>query len=76
MVGNLENLSEALTRRSNRMSSEARSLSEKIRSDQRIQSELRENGVAYVRDAGRDFVVRAKELPEASNRPEATESRQ
>ncbi len=56
------------------MSSEARSLSEKIRSDQRIQSELRENGVAYVRDE--ILWCGAKELPEASNRPEATEGQQ
>jgi hypothetical protein len=60
MVLNLENLSEALTRGSNRVSDEARSLSEKIKSDGKIQSDLKENGVAYVRDSGRDFVVRRK----------------
>jgi hypothetical protein len=60
MVSNLENLSEALTRGSNRVSDEARGLSEKIKSDEKIQSDLKENGVAYFRDSGRDFVVRRK----------------
>jgi hypothetical protein len=61
MVSNLENLSEALTRGSNRVSDEARCLSEKIKSDEKIQSDLRDKGVAYFRDSeGRDFVVRRK----------------
>lgn len=60
MVSNLENLSEALTRKGNRVSDEARGLSEKIKSDEKIQSDLKENGVAYFRDGDRDFVVRRK----------------
>lgn len=60
MVSNLENLSQALTRGTNRVSDEARGLSEKIKSDEKIQSDLKENGVAYFRDSGRDFVVRRK----------------
>ena len=60
MVSNLENLSEALTRKSNRVSDEARCLVEKIKSDEKIQGDLQKNGIAYVRDAGRDFVVRRK----------------
>jgi hypothetical protein len=60
MVSNLENLSEALTRGSNRVSDEARCLTEKIKSDEKIQADLQRNGIAYVRDAGRDFVVRRK----------------
>jgi hypothetical protein len=60
MVSNLEDLSDALTRGSNRVSDEARSLSEKIKSSEKIQSDLEQNGVAYFRDSGRDFVVRRK----------------
>ena len=60
MVSNLESLSEALTRQSNRVSDEARDLTEKIKSDQKIQADLQENGIAYFRVAGRDFVVRRK----------------
>jgi len=57
---NLENLSAALTRGTNRVSDEARSLSEKIQSDEKVQADLRDNGVAYFRDDGRDFIVRRK----------------
>jgi hypothetical protein len=60
MVSNLENLSEALTKQSNGASDEARLLTEKIKSDQKIQADLQENGIAYFRDAGRDFIVRRK----------------
>jgi hypothetical protein len=60
MVSNLENLSEALMRKSNRVSDEARSLAEKIKSDGKIQEDLQKNGIAYFREAGRDFVVRRK----------------
>jgi hypothetical protein len=60
MVSNLENLSDALTRGSNRVSDEARCLTEKIKSDTKIQSDLQKDGVAYFRDGGRDFVVRRK----------------
>lgn len=61
MVTNIENLSEALTRPSNRVSDEAECLADLIKSNEKIQADLRENGVAYVRDAaGRDFVVRRK----------------
>ena len=43
------------------MSDEAECLADLIKSDEKIQADLRENGVAYVRDAGgRDFVVRRK----------------
>jgi len=59
MISNFENLASALRAPSSPEDDAAELLTEKIKSDPRIQAELTETGQARVKDAtGRCFVVR------------------